>query len=51
MHADIAVVTNDNPRTEDPTQIAEAVEVGPAKRAALRRWTPCPAPKQYMRSS
>jgi UDP-N-acetylmuramoyl-L-alanyl-D-glutamate--2,6-diaminopimelate ligase len=27
-HADVAVVTSDNPRTEDPAEIAEAVAEG-----------------------
>lgn len=30
-HADVAVVTNDNPRTEDPKRIAAAIEAGLAQ--------------------
>lgn len=44
--ADIAIITNDNPRTEDPKVIAAAVEAG-LKDAGWSAMTAAPAKKQY----
>ena len=45
-HADLAVVTNDNPRTEDPQQIASAIEDG-LKEGGLSAFEGAPPEKGY----
>jgi UDP-N-acetylmuramoyl-L-alanyl-D-glutamate--2,6-diaminopimelate ligase len=45
-NADIAVITNDNPRSEDPNRIAEMVEKGLAE-SGWTRMTGAPAPRTY----